>query len=1163
MGGLQVAPDEADPEGNYGFSDTSTFSALQGNYAVEMGGRLVVASGTQVTCYNEFTGEKIWSTTINNSLSGNLAIRSANPPQVQVCSSNGMVTEINLETGKVTLERKFPHEVIMMYDGDVICRSSPPNLGMGLNRTSYMYRYTWEATPKLVWGPVQGGYRITAINDGVLLTGIITENYMNGIDVESGTILWTRETIGMSVGACGYGKYFTGGVDQSFYAFDLHTGNIAWKTDVPGASFWSENYVMIGDGYVVDGNYDGKFHCFNATTGQQIWEYYTGNCPYEIYKTWFGTWMVGGGAAPVGADGKVYGATGEHSSYETAQIPGQYLYGLSLNTGDLLWKYPVRLGGHSGRPIIADGILFTTDAYTNQLYAFSKGPTALEVSVTATQIAKGEFTAITGRITDQSPAQPGTPAVSKDSMDSWMAYLHGGFAKPAEEDITGVPVTLKAISSNGEVTNIGTTLSDANGYFAYKWTPPAKDEIYTIIATFDGDESYYSSQAETHLTVDQPAGVIITANQQGAALFVSGPQNASTVILLIAVVFVVAGCVVILRKRTKTYSGQSVKNLISKRTSMLLIALITGALVFASLPYTITPAVAQTNSDYPMWGYDAAHTGFSQSTAPSQFKIGWTYKTGGPIMSSAAVVDGKLYIGSEDMYVYCLDANNGALVWRYLTGGGVTSSPAVVGGKLYVGSFDNYVYCLDPNNGDLIWRFKTDKFVYSSPTVTNGKVYINSADKNTYCLDANNGSLIWEFTNKGISNPSYDVIQGDTYAYYYSSPAVVGDKVYIGSFDWYCYCLDANNGSKIWETKMPGSIFDSSPTVADGRLFIGTDDYNYYCLNASTGSFLWNTSAYVKQYIGSGAFWIQSTPAYAYGKVYMSFYHKCAAFDPASGSLLWQGTLGTMQKASVTVADGKVLTANHDRYLYMFNAQTGDRIQGIQLANGFDSTPIVAGGNIYVGNLDGKVYCLVSGTAQTLGSMNLNVNIQPKTVSLGSNANIQGYIMSYSGEWPVGASVTINCTKPDGTNLTATATTGDLGDFVCAFMPEVLGTYTVQASWSGNEMVSGSVSNPQTFYVVEPTPNPITTPPPDQTLSPTTTPTPTQVPTTNPTESPSQIQSTQPPTQTSTTTQSPSSTQQQSETSSNMPIETVYAVIVAVVVIVVVIVAVLMFRKRK
>jgi hypothetical protein len=62
------------------------------------------------------------------------------------------------------------------------------------------------------------------------------------------------------------------------------------------------------------------------------------------------------------------------------------------------------------------------------------------------------------------------------------------------------------------------------------------------------------------------------------------------------------------------------------------------------------------------------------------------------VVSSPAVVDGKVYVGSTDMKVYALNASSGALIWSYRTGSSVRSSSAVAEGKLYVGSDDGSVY---------------------------------------------------------------------------------------------------------------------------------------------------------------------------------------------------------------------------------------------------------------------------------------------------------------------------------------------------------------------------------------------------------------------------------------------------------------------------------------
>ena len=188
----------------------------------------------------------------------------------------------------------------------------------------------------------------------------------------------------------------------------------------------------------------------------------------------------------------------------------------------------------------------------------------------------------------------------------------------------------------------------------------------------------------------------------------------------------------------------------------LLIGLSTGLYVSAS----------SSGDDWPMFHHDMTHSGYSASTAPNTNQTLWTYKTGGEVYSSPAVANGKVYMGSGDGVVYCLDAYMGGLIWNYTTHGGVESSPAVVEGRVFVGSNDGNVYCFDASIGSKLWNYTTGNNVASSPVVANGRVYVGSHDHNVYCFDASSGAKIWNYTtNSWVS----------------SSPAVADGKVYVGS----------------------------------------------------------------------------------------------------------------------------------------------------------------------------------------------------------------------------------------------------------------------------------------------------------------------------------------------------------------------------------------------
>jgi outer membrane protein assembly factor BamB len=334
-----------------------------------------------------------------------------------------------------------------------------------------------------------------------------------------------------------------------------------------------------------------------------------------------------------------------------------------------------------------------------------------------------------------------------------------------------------------------------------------------------------------------------------------------------------------------------------------------------------TPAKTHATSEtdwWPMFHHDPAHTGYSTSTAPNTNNTLWSYKTVSAVYSSPAVVDGKVYIGSSDGYIYCLDADTGSKIWSYKTGDYVPSSPAVASGKVYVGSEDGYIYCLDADTGSEIWSYKTEGWVWSSPAIADGKVYVGShSDGYIYCLNADTGFKIWSYKPK---------------ACVFSSPAVVDGKVYVGSDDSNIYCLDADTGSMIWSYKTGDYVGWSSPAVVDGKVYIGSYDFNIYCLDADTGFKIWS-------YMTEQG--VQSSPAVVDGKVYVgSTDGYVYAFETTTGGFAIKvqpgGSISYSYAAtSETVSGGSteviyvpagtsiLLSAQPSSFLYQFNGWNG------------------------------------------------------------------------------------------------------------------------------------------------------------------------------------------------------------------------------------------------
>ena len=106
-------------------------------------------------------------------------------------------------------------------------------------------------------------------------------------------------------------------------------------------------------------------------------------------------------------------------------------------------------------------------------------------------------------------------------------------------------------------------------------------------------------------------------------------------------------------------------------------------IILTMVVFILLTGVAQAGN-WPMFHHDAMHTGYTNESIPDDLELLWSYETGGfaGIASSPAVADGKVFVGSYDNNIYCLDEDTGSFIWSYSTGDWVYASPAVADGKV-------------------------------------------------------------------------------------------------------------------------------------------------------------------------------------------------------------------------------------------------------------------------------------------------------------------------------------------------------------------------------------------------------------------------------------------------------------------------------------------------
>jgi outer membrane protein assembly factor BamB len=482
---------------------------------------------------------------------------------------------------------------------------------------------------------------------------------------------------------------------------------------------------------------------------------------------------------------------------------------------------------------------------------------------------------------------------------------------------------------------------------------------------------------------------------------------------------------------------------------------------------------------WPMFRGDPAHTASSNS-GPTNLSLRWKFTTGGAVISSPTVVDQRVYVGSYDKNIYCLDALSGWLVWNFTTDIGIKSSPAVAEGKVYVGPDDGYVYCLNATNGNLIWKkpaggyiqahFNVISRVSSSPTLVEGRVYVGSLDNKTYCLDANSGDIIWTYETSGYIN---------------SSPAVVDGAVYVTSQEptsGALYKLNATTSSLIWKLPLPyrlsegrGTDMMASPTVADGMVFASSNKLWRYGINATTGEIEWTYTNIATEFIGD-------TTSYHEGRLFFPDLSYIACVDAKSGQSIWTSYLGEILESSPTYADGKVYVSTSDRrQIYVLNASTGERLSWFPTGSKCWSSPTLWQGRLYVGNHDWNVYCFVDASFPII-TTSIDANLSNDTISL---ANAESVTVTGQLEpGIVNAPITVIFVKPDGTTIDRAVTANEKGIFTVSYTPDTAGNWTVTARYNGAEFPSRIYTQAYSMHlplkIVEPEQPPPPPPPPKE-----------------------------------------------------------------------------------
>ena len=173
--------------------------------------------------------------------------------------------------------------------------------------------------------------------------------------------------------------------------------------------------------------------------------------------------------------------------------------------------------------------------------------------------------------------------------------------------------------------------------------------------------------------------------------------------------------------------------------------------------------------------YQNTANGKVESGNVGKMKLKWAFGFPGGVNAygQPTVAGGRVYVGSDNGYVYALDAKTGCVYWSFAAKGGVRTAPLIgavsghgrVKNALYFGDYRANVFAVDLATGKLLWEAHVDDHPYArivgSITIADGKLFVPmsnwedvqvnnpeyaccTARGNVVALDANSGKQLWK-----------------------------------------------------------------------------------------------------------------------------------------------------------------------------------------------------------------------------------------------------------------------------------------------------------------------------------------------------------------------------------------------------------------------------------
>lgn len=291
--------------------------------------------------------------------------------------------------------------------------------------------------------------------------------------------------------------------------------------------------------------------------------------------------------------------------------------------------------------------------------------------------------------------------------------------------------------------------------------------------------------------------------------------------------------------------------------------------------------------------------------------------------------------------------------------------------KTLASTVEFHAICVDINSGKIVHDIKLaqsdtpdpinpmNSYASPTPAIVDGNVICHFGNYGTWCIDEKSGEIIWnkQFAVKHSMGPG-------------SSPVINNDKVILvcdGTDLQFIVAVDLNTGNQVWKTDRPPIKADdgeyrkaySTPLLieVDGKkqaVIPGSQWVASY--DPDSGKELWRADH------GSG-FSVTPMPVYESGLVIFSTGYMDSTFvavapkgsgDITSSGIAWKSSPKKAPKMPSLIANsGQIFSIADNGILRCLDAKTGQILNEKRIGGNFSSSPLLAGGNLYLSSREG------------------------------------------------------------------------------------------------------------------------------------------------------------------------------------------------------------------